>query len=97
MSQVLTEKQRDALFKRLRDDPKFRELMRKDWRAAMKAVNINPQTVAKSTITNADLMPSTKSGIDVDVGFNSGWTISVVNFGKESIVVKEPVSFERRK
>ena len=39
-STVLTKEQRDALFTKLREDPKFREMMKKDWKEALSSVKI---------------------------------------------------------
>ncbi|HSE37810.1 MAG TPA: hypothetical protein VLG74_10940 [Blastocatellia bacterium] len=89
---VLTAKQRDALFTSLKDDPKFRELIKKDWRAALKKTNVNPDAVVRGTLSRTE--------IENFASQRAGWTIEIVIFNKdlglENIAVKEALNFEAR-
>lgn len=89
---VLSAKQRDTLFTSLKDDPKFREMMKKDWRTALKQSNIDPDSVARGTLT--------RSEIENFASQRAGWTIEIViskrNFDMETIEMKEAVNFEAR-
>jgi hypothetical protein len=89
---VLTAKQRDALFTSLKDDPKFRELIKKDWRAALKKSNVNPDAVVRGTLSRTE--------IENFASQRAGWTIEIVifnkDFGLENIAVKEALNFEAR-
>jgi hypothetical protein len=89
---VLTAKQRDALFTGLKDDPKFRELLKKDWRAALKEAKLNPDAVVKGTLSRTE--------IENFASQRAGWTIEIVIFnrdsGLENIAVKEALNFEAR-
>jgi hypothetical protein len=89
---VLTAKQRDALFTSLKDDPKFRELIKKDWRAALKKTNVDPNAVVRGTLSRTE--------IENFASQRAGWTIEIVifnkDFGLENIAVKEALNFEAR-
>jgi len=68
--EVVSAVQRDALFNKLRDDPAFREAMKKDWKAAVKHVGINPDVVAKGTLSREE--------VNDFAAQRSGWTIHIV-------------------
>lgn len=89
---VLSVKQRDALFTTLKDDPKFRELIKKDWRAGLKKAGIDPEAVVKGTLS--------RSEIENFASQRAGWTIEIVIFarelGMENISFKEAMNFEAR-
>lgn len=90
---VLRATQRDRLFNRLKDDPKLREMMKQDWRAAMQAVGIKPETIVKGTMSRRE--------IDDYLAQRAGWTIEIVissrTTGAERVQVSEAVNFEARK
>ena len=89
---VLTHEQKDKLFARLRDDPKFRELMKKDWRAAFKESAIDPDAVVNGTLSRQE--------IDNFALQRAGWEIIVVIFvrdlGLPRVSLSEAVNFEAR-
>ncbi len=89
---VLRAAQRDKLFNRLKEDPKLRELMKQDWRAAMQAVGIKPDTIVKGTMSRRE--------IDDYLAQRAGWTIEIVisarNSAAERVQVAEAVNFEAR-
>ena len=90
--EAVSAKQRDALFERLRDDPKFRDAMKKDWRAAIGELKIDPKAVAKGTLSRKE--------IGDFLNQRAGWTIEIVFFnrltGNEQISLGEAVNFEAR-
>ncbi len=88
---VISVRQRDALFNKLKDDPEFREAMKKDWRAALEKLRIKPDAVAKGTLSRRE--------IDDFIGQRAGWTIEIViaaKPGAERVQVSEAVNFEAR-
>ena len=92
MPEGLTSRQRDALFSRLRDDPAFREAMKKDWREAVTALKIKPEAIAKGALSRRE--------IDDFIGQRAGWTIEIIIFNKlpgaERVQINEAVNFEAR-
>ena len=89
---VLTNRQKDQLFTMLKEDPKFRDLMKEDWRKALETVKIKPDAVAKGVLT--------RNEIESFLGQRAGWTIEIVisarRLDMESIELKEAVNFEAR-
>lgn len=89
---VLTNRQKDQLFTMLKDDPKFREMMKQDWKKALETVKIKPESVAKGVLT--------RNEIESFLGQRAGWTIEIVISAHrpdiESIQLKEAVNFEAR-
>ncbi len=89
---VLTHAHKDKLFSKLREDSKFRELMKKDWRAALKETDIDPETVVKGTLSRQE--------IDNFARQRAGWEIIIVIFardtGLERVSLSEAVNFEAR-
>ena len=92
MPEGLTTKQRDALFSKLRDDPAFREAMKKDWREAVTALKIKPELIAKGALSRRE--------IDDFINQRAGWTIEIVISGKvpgaERVQINEAVNFVAR-
>jgi hypothetical protein len=91
MSEVLKKEQRDALFAKLRDDAKLRAMLKKDWKAALKSVNIDPATVAKGTLSRRE--------VESFANQRAGWEIIIVisaRQGLDKIRVNEAVNFEAR-
>ena len=90
--EAISARQRDALFTKLRDDPKFRDAMKKDWRAAIQEMKINPKSVAKGALTRKE--------IGDFIGQRAGWTIEIIIVnrftGMEKISVAEAVNFDAR-
>ncbi|MCC7157815.1 MAG: hypothetical protein IT161_24765 [Bryobacterales bacterium] len=89
---VLSNRQKDQLFTMLKDDPKFRELMKEDWKRALETVKIKPDAVAKGVLT--------RNEIESFLGQRAGWTIEIVIAAHrpdmEAIQLKEAVNFEAR-
>lgn len=92
MSEVLTKAQRDALFLKVRTDPKFRELVKKNWKAAMRAIGIYPLVVADKTITLKD------EGLAGQKGDGAYWTIVILDKGKPraNLILGDSLGFEKR-
>ncbi len=91
MSEVLKKEQRDALFTKLREDPKLRSMIKQDWKAALKSLKIDPATVAKGTISRKE--------VENFANQRAGWEIIIVVFergGLEKIRINEAVNFEAR-
>lgn len=90
--EVVSAKERDRLFGKLREDAKFREMMKKDWREALKAVEIEPDAVVKGTLTREE--------VESFVQQRAAWTITIVisaaRRGMEQIKLSEAVNFEAR-
>jgi|WetSurMetagenome_2_1015567.scaffolds.fasta_scaffold730490_1 hypothetical protein len=95
MADTLSPRQRDALFAKLKDDPKFRDQMKKDWRSAMSAMKIKPEAIVKGVLSRQE--------IEQFPGQSAAWTIEIVISGKvgpdavESIATKEAINFAARK
>jgi hypothetical protein len=91
-TEVVSAQQRDALFNKLRDDPAFRDAMKKDWRAAVQQLHINPATVAKGTLS--------RSEVGDFLAQAAGWTIEIVissrATGAERVEMKDGVNFAAR-
>ena len=88
---VLRHEQKDKLFARLRDEPAFREMIKKDWRAALKEVQIDPEAVAKGTLTREES--------ESFAAQRASWTITIVIFarnGLEQVSPGEAVNFQAR-
>ena len=89
---VLAAADRDALFNKLREDEKFRELVKKDWRRALTSMNIKPEAVAKGMLSRSD--------VESFAGQRASWTIEIVIFARnlqqEAVEMKEAVAFEAR-
>jgi hypothetical protein len=68
-------------------------MMKQDWRAAMQAVGIKPETIVKGTMSRRE--------IDDYLAQRAGWTIEIVissrTTGAERVQVSEAVNFEARK
>lgn len=90
--EAVSAKQRDALFEKLREDPKFREALKKDWRGALGELKIDPKAVAKGTLSRKE--------IGDFINQRAGWTIEIIisnRFtGSERISMAEAVNFEAR-
>lgn len=84
--------QRDVLFKTLREDPNFRELLKKDWRAALKKIDIDPQMVAKTKLSREETIPLT-------MGRSRASIIIVISAleNREQISMSDTVNFEARR
>lgn len=89
---VLSAEQRDALFRKLREDPGFREAVKRDWRAAVRQVDINPELVAKGTLS--------RNEVDDFLTQRAGWTIEIIIFTRaieaERVEIGEAVNFGAR-
>lgn len=89
---VLSNASKDKLFTKLREDPKFRDLMKKDWRAALKETDINPETVVKGTLSRQEIENFAQQ--------RAGWEIIIVIFvrdaGLERVSLSEAVNLEAR-
>ena len=89
---VLTNRQKDQLFAMIKEDPKFRTMMKEDWRKALESVKIKPDAVAKGVLS--------RNEIESFLGQRAGWTIEIVIAAHrpdmEAIQVKEAVNFEAR-
>lgn len=88
--EVISARTRDRLFKKLYEDPKFRDSMKKDWRKAVKAVGVDPRRVVKGTLTREEIQ---------SVAQAAAWTITIVitaRQGLEQIKMTEAVNFEAR-
>lgn len=89
---VLTNRQKDQLFSMLKEDPKFRELMKQDWRKALETLRIKPDAVAQGVLS--------RNEIEGFLGQRAGWTIEIVisahKPGLEAVQLKEAVNFEAR-
>ena len=90
--EAISARQRDSLFSKLKDDPKFRETMKKDWRAAVQELKIRPDAVAKGALSRRE--------IGDFINQRAGWTIEIVIFnrftGSERVHLNEAVNFEAR-
>ncbi len=88
---VLKKEHRDALFTKIREEPKFRDLLKKDWRAALKEMKIDPETVVKGKLTREEISTLAQQ---------SGWEIIIIIFeaslGLERIRTSEAMNFEAR-
>ncbi|HUW94596.1 MAG TPA: hypothetical protein VMW58_02315 [Anaerolineae bacterium] len=51
---MISAEQRDRLFAEIRDNPKFRALIKEDWRGAMKQMRIDAEEVLKSRMTRVE-------------------------------------------
>ena len=92
MADVVSREQRDKLFDRLVEEPAFREAVKKDWQAAFKQAGIDPQAVAKGTLTRQEVANF--------AGQRAGWEIVIVIFardlGQQRIETRDAVNFEAR-
>ena len=90
--EAISAKQRDDLFNKLRDDPAFRETMKKDWRAAVQQLKIDPAHIAKGALSRRE--------VGDFLAQRAGWTIEIIIFSKfsgaERVEMKEAVNFEVR-
>lgn len=89
---VLSNRQKDLIFNKLKADPKFRELMKQDWKKALASVRVKPDAVVKGVLS--------RNEIESFIGQRAGWTIEIViSSGRpelEAIQLKEAVNFEIR-
>ncbi len=89
---VLTKEQRDALFTKLREDPKFRETMKRDWKEALSSMKMKPEVVAGGMLS--------RNEVESFAGQRASWTIEIVIAGKvprkDVVELKETVSFDTR-
>jgi hypothetical protein len=89
---AISPKLRDALFTKLKDDPKFRDAMKKDWREAVQQMKIKPEAIAKGVLSRRE--------IEDFLGQRAGWVIEIVISarvpGAERVQVAEAVNFEAR-
>jgi hypothetical protein len=89
---ALTPKQRDLLFGKLRDDPAFREAMKKDWRSAVTTLKIKPDAIVKGALSRRE--------IDDFINQRAGWTIEIVIAGRvpgqERVEINQAVNFQER-
>ncbi len=90
---VLKKEHRDALFQKLREDPKFREVLKKDWRAALKQMKIDPDMVAKGKLSRQDTLSFAGARMVSDIII----IIEEVLENRERISLSETVNFEARK
>ena len=83
---------RDALFNKLKEDPKFRDAMKKDWREAVQQLKIKPDAIAKGVLSRTE--------IEDFLGQRAGWTIEIVISAKvpgaDRVQLAEAVNFEAR-
>lgn len=89
--EVLSKDERDKLFGMLREKPEFRELMKKDYRAALKEALIDPEVVVKGTLSREEIENFAQQ--------RAAWTITIVIFarqGLDQIRINEMVNFETR-
>ena len=89
----ISRQQRDELFARLRKEPRFRQMMKKDWRAVLKEAEIDPEAVAKGTLSREEIEQFAQQ--------RAAWTIVIVisarlPFAGEQIKFSEAVNFEKR-
>lgn len=83
--------QRDMLFNKLREDPQFREALKKDWKAALKQVKIDPELVAKGELSRRE--------IENFANQKAGWEIVIVisaRTGLDRVSINEAVNFQAR-
>jgi hypothetical protein len=89
--EVIKKEERDRLFSMLREKPEFREMIKKDWRAALKEVGIDAEKVVKGELSRQEIESFAKQ--------RAGWEIIIVIFarsGLEKIRINEAVNFEAR-
>jgi len=90
--EVISARQRDDLFNKLRDDPAFRETMKRDWRAAVREIGINPEQLAKGALSRSEVADF--------LAQRAGWTIEIVISSRfsdaERVAVNEAVNFAAR-
>ena len=89
---MLSNREKDALFERLKANREFREEMKKDWRQALKAAEIDASAVAEGVLSRRE--------VESFAGQRAAWTIEIVisagRPGLETIQVAEAVNFEKR-
>ena len=89
--EVLSVQQRDTLFTRLREDREFREVLKRDWRAALKETGVDPEAVVDGQLTREEMQ---------SIGnMRAAWTIIIVIFAKEMrerLQINEAVNFAAR-
>jgi hypothetical protein len=90
--QVINKEQRETLFSKLREDPAFRETMKKDWRGALKQAKIDPEAVVHGTLSRQEVENFARQ--------RAGWeiiiVISAMQRGAERVQLNEAVNFEAR-
>jgi hypothetical protein len=59
MAVVISTKDRDQLCEKLKSDPKFRELMKEDWKRAFSDVGINPAPLVGKNVEYKETVPLT--------------------------------------
>ena len=89
--QVLRNEQKDKLFAKLRAEPAFREMIKKDWRAALREVQIDPETVANGTLTREEYDNFAAQRA-------AGYIIIIIGLrnGLEQVSLGEAVNFQAR-
>lgn len=89
---ALTPAQRDILFEKIREDDVFRELMKQDWRKALRQMNIDPEIVAETLEKDDERFAvSPFSEIFIVIENKDKFTVDADSYG-----VIEAVNFESR-
>lgn len=87
----LKREQREKLFEKLKEDREFRELMKKDWRAALGKLNLKADDVVGGILKREEIEEFKRQA--------AGWTIEVVISAKavndERIKISEAVLFTK--
>ena len=87
----VNKEQREVLFDKLREDRKFREAIKKDWKAALKELRIEPEMVAKGELSRREIESFGQQ--------KAGWEIVIVisaRNGLDRISLNESVNFQAR-
>jgi hypothetical protein len=71
---VLSKKQRDAIFSKLKTDANFREDLKTDWKKAIKKIGITPEKLAQGVLSYKEVVPFQ--------GQRASWTIEIVIAGR---------------
>jgi hypothetical protein len=89
---AISARQRDELFTKLKEDPKFRDAMKRDWREAVQELKIKPDAIAKGVLS--------RNEVEDFLGQRAGWTIEIVISarvpGEEQVRLAEAVNFQAR-
>lgn len=91
---VVSQEQRQCLVELAKKDTRFRELIKSDWRAALKQAGINPRDVKDAVIRQTDLSPFkgglATAGIEI--------TIEIMSVAREErINMSDIVVFDQAK
>ncbi len=90
--EIVHPEHRDKLFARVQEDPKFRQMLKKDWREAFAEMEIDPEKVIGGRLTREEMATFAQQ--------RAAWTITIVisaRSGIDQIAINEAVNFEARR